>query len=80
MVVSVIAFPVLVTGGMSKDKDLSAEQIMQQLEMPTADAAEPTTDAEKPAEETPAEASKAEDDDPMKALMDDMAKGSGKKP
>jgi len=82
MVVSVIAFPVLVTGGMSKDKDLSAEQIMQQLEMPpAADAADPTADTdEKPATDAPAEGSKAQDDDPMKALMDDMAKGSGKKP
>jgi hypothetical protein len=53
---------------------------MQQLEMPTAEATDPTTDNEKPATETPAEGSKAEDDDPMKALMDDMAKGSGKKP
>jgi TRAP-type mannitol/chloroaromatic compound transport system permease large subunit len=79
MVVSVIAFPVLVTGGISKDKDLSAEQIMQQLEMPTAEPADPTTDTEKSAEETAAEASKAEDDDPMKALMDDVAKGAGKK-
>jgi hypothetical protein len=81
MVVSVIAFPVLVTGGMSKDKDLSAEQIMQQLEMPpAADAADPTADTGKPATDAPAEGSKAEDDDPMKALMDDVAKGSGKKP
>ena len=82
MVVAVIVFPVLVTGGMSKDKDLSAEQIMQQLEMPpAADAADPTADAdEKPATDAPADGSKAQDDDPMKALMDDMAKGSGKKP
>ena len=82
MVLAVIVFPVLVTGGMSKDKDLSAEQIMQQLEMPpAADAADPTADAdEKPATDAPADGSKAQDDDPMKALMDDMAKGSGKKP
>ena len=82
MLVSVIAFPVLVTGGMTKDKDLSAEQIMQQLEMPpAADAADPTADAdEKPATDAPADGSKAQDDDPMKALMDDMAKGSDKKP
>ena len=80
MVVAVIAFPVLVTGGISKDKDLSAEQIMQQLDMPpAAEGTDPTTDTEKPAEETPAEGSKAEDDDPMKALMDDVAKGAGKK-
>jgi TRAP-type mannitol/chloroaromatic compound transport system permease large subunit len=80
MVVAVIAFPVLVTGGISKDKDLSAEQIMQQLEMPpAADAPDPTTDTEKPAD-APADGSKAPDDDPMKALMDDVAKGSGKKP
>jgi hypothetical protein len=65
---------------MSKDKDLSAEQIMQQLEMPpAADAAEPSTDTEKPATDAPAEGSKAQDDDPMKALMEDVAKGSGKK-
>ncbi|MCX7242985.1 MAG: TRAP transporter large permease subunit [Polaromonas sp.] len=82
MVVAVIAFPVLVTGGISKDKDLSAEQIMQQLDIPTAaEGADPTADTdEKPATDAPAEGSKAQDDDPMKALMDDMAKGSGKKP
>ena len=82
MVVAVISFPVLVTGGISKDKDLSAEQIMQQLDIPTAaEGADPTADAdEKPATDAPAEGSKAQDDDPMKALMDDMAKGSGKKP
>ena len=80
MVVAVIVFPVLVTGGISKDKDLNAEQIMQQLEMPpAAEAADPTTDAGKPATDAPAEGSKAQDDDPMKALMDDVAKGSGKK-
>jgi TRAP-type mannitol/chloroaromatic compound transport system permease large subunit len=80
MVVAVIAFPVLVTGGISKDKDLSAEQIMQQLEMPpAADAADPTADTEKSATDAPAEGSKAQDDDPMKALMDDVAKGEGKK-
>jgi TRAP-type mannitol/chloroaromatic compound transport system permease large subunit len=80
MVLAVIVFPVLVTGGMSKDKDLSAEQIMQQLEMPpAADAADPTADTEKSATDAPAEGSKAQDDDPMKALMDDVAKGEGKK-
>ena len=80
MVVSVIAFPVLVTGGISKDKDLSAEQIMQQLDIPTAaEGADPTAGTEKPATDAPAEGSKAQDDDPMKALMDDVAKGEGKK-
>jgi hypothetical protein len=53
---------------------------MQQLEMPpAADAADPTADTEKPATDAPAEGSKAQDDDPMKALMDDVAKGDGKK-
>ena len=81
MVVAVIVFPVLVTGGISKDKDLSAEQIMQQLDIPpAAEGADPTTGDEKPASETQAEGSKAQDDDPMKALMDDVAKSSGKKP
>ena len=80
MVVAVIAFPVLVTGGISKDKDLSAEQIMQQLDIPTAaEGADPTADTEKSATDAPAEGSKAQDDDPMKALMDDVAKGEGKK-
>jgi hypothetical protein len=53
---------------------------MQQLDIPpAAEGADPTADTEKSAEETAAETSKAEDDDPMKALMDDVAKGAGKK-
>jgi hypothetical protein len=80
MVVSVIVFPVLVTGGISTEKSLNSEQIMEQLEMPSAaDATDPTTDSDKTETDTPAEDSKAEDDDPMKALMDDVAKGAGKK-
>jgi tripartite ATP-independent transporter DctM subunit len=80
MVVAVIVFPVLVTGGISTEKSLNSEQIMEQLQMPSAtDATDPTTGSEKPETDTPAEDSKAEEDDPMKALMDDVAKGAGKK-
>ena len=80
MVVAVIVFPVLVTGGISTEKSLNSEQIMEQLEMPSAaDATDPTTGSEKLETDTPAEGSKAEEDDPMKALMDDVAKGAGKK-
>ena len=77
MVVAVIAFPVLVTGGMEKDAALSSDQIMLQLDIQTGDDAQA-----KPADGAnqtdglpvpPSDATK-EDDDPMKALLEATSK------
>ena len=64
MLVMVIVFPVLVTGGIEKTVTLSNEEIMKQLEGPNATQLSAPTDA-KPESKT---------DDPMKDLLDSMAK------
>ena len=81
MVVAVIAFPVLVTGGIEKTEELNAEQIMEQLEMPKAEeVADPTAGMEGAAKEgeLPAPPSDAKEDDPMKALLEDAEKDKKK--
>ena len=81
MVVAVIAFPTLVTGGIEKVESLSADQIMEQLDAPKAEeAADPLAgmdNGSKDASAAPADAAKEED--PMKAL-EDAAKEATKKP
>lgn len=81
MVVAVIAFPVLVTGGMEKEAALSSDQIMLQLDIQTGDDAQA-----KPADGAnqtdglpvpPSDATK-EDDDPMKALLEATSKDAKK--
>ena len=72
MLTAVIVFPVLVTGGIEKVETLSADQIMQQLQMPGADEPAEATDPSKDDAAEPAAGSQA--DDPMKALMDDVKK------
>ena len=80
MVVAVVVFPTLVTGGIEKTEKLNADQVMEQLQMPK------TEEEEKPAEEAkpgdPAkpgeEKSEAKEDDPMKALMDAAEKDKKK--
>ena len=64
MLVAVIAFPVLVTGGIEKTTTLSEEQIMQQMQAPAA------ADANSGAENKAVE----KEEDPMKALQESMAK------
>ncbi len=64
MLVAVIVFPVLVTGGIEKTATLSNDQIMQQLEGSNAKDAGSSTEV-KP---------DAKADDPMKDLLDSMAK------
>ena len=76
MVTAVIVFPVLVTGGIEKVETLSADQIMQQLQMPGADEPAEATDPSKDDAAEPAAGSQA--DDPMKALMDDVKKDGAK--
>ncbi|MDZ7921585.1 TRAP transporter large permease [Rhodoferax sp.] len=87
MVVAVIAFPVLVTGGIEKVETLSSEQIMEQLDMPGApeagEPADPTAGMEGAAKEgeMPDPAAEAgKEDDPMKAMMEEAAKDAAKKP
>ena len=70
MVVAVIAFPVLVTGGIQKEDALSSEQIMDQLNISNPEAA-PATDGQPDASADP----KPAEDDPMKALMEDAKRG-----
>ncbi len=62
MVVVVITFPDLVTGGIEQKDSLNSEQILNQLEMPAQeeDPSEPSEESDKPNE-----------DDPMKALLED---------
>ncbi len=85
MVVAVVVFPVLVTGGIEKAETLNSDQIMEQLEMPTAgeekDPAAALEDMGKDGEAKPAEgATDAKDDDPMKAMLEEAEKDAKKKP
>ena len=83
MVVCVIAFPVLVTGGIEKVETLSSEQIMNQLDQPSAEAAtDPTAgmDTGTKEGEAPAAANDADKDDPMKAMLEAAEKDAKKKP
>ena len=82
MVAAVIAFPVLVTGGIEKVETLNADQIMQQLDMPSAEPTDPPApgeakegDAANPAATDPAKP----EDDPMKAMMEAAEKDAKKK-
>ncbi len=88
MVVAVVMFPVLVTGGIEKTETLSADQIMEQLEMPKAEGeGDPVTAMEesKPDGEekdgmpNPNADDSPKDDDPMKALLEDVEKDAQKK-
>jgi TRAP-type mannitol/chloroaromatic compound transport system permease large subunit len=81
MVVAVIAFPVLVTGGIEKQETLSSEQIMNQLDQPSADtAADPTAGMDTGTKEGEAPAADAAQDDPMKAMLEAAEKDAKKKP
>jgi TRAP-type mannitol/chloroaromatic compound transport system permease large subunit len=76
MVTAVIVFPVLVTGGIEKVETLSADQIMQQLQMPGADEPAEATD---PGKDDAAEPAAGDEPvDPMKAMMDDAKKDGAK--
>ncbi|MDD4943412.1 MAG: TRAP transporter large permease subunit [Rhodoferax sp.] len=85
MVVSVMVFPNLVTGGIEKVETLSADQIMEQMQMPTDDApadapADAASDANGalPADANPASADPKVEEDPMKDLLDAVKKDQGK--
>jgi len=82
MVAAVIAFPVLVTGGIEKAETLNSDQIMEQLDMPNPDeAADPAAaagDAAKEGEMPNPAAGAAQEDDPMKAMLEANEKDAKK--
>jgi hypothetical protein len=84
MVVAVIAFPVLVTGGIEKVETLNADQIMQQLDMPSADqpadAASAPDGTVKEGEMPNPAADAGKENDPMKAMLEAAEKDAAKKP
>jgi TRAP-type mannitol/chloroaromatic compound transport system permease large subunit len=65
MVAAVMVFPQLVTGGIEKVEKLNADQVLEQLQMPSADE-----EAKEGEEAKNEDGSKKEEDDPMKALME----------
>jgi TRAP-type mannitol/chloroaromatic compound transport system permease large subunit len=72
MLVAVISFPVLVTGGITKEKPLSASQIMQQLQiMSGAEPGNALEDQATPTGETP-NADEEPEIDPMQYMLDSM--------
>ena len=85
MVAAIMAFPSLVVGNMAKDKGLSDAAVMEQLQMQDA---EPTDDAATPTENESASGTNssgldappapAQEDDPMKAMQDAIAKDAKK--
>ena len=80
-----MAFPSLVVGNMAKDKGLSDAAVMEQLQMLDS---EPANDATTPAENEPPAGSNssgleappapAQEDDPMKAMQEAIAKDAKK--
>ncbi|MDO8283624.1 MAG: TRAP transporter large permease subunit [Rhodoferax sp.] len=81
MLVCVIAFPVLVTGGIEVKETLSADQIMQQLEMPKAEeAADPTLGMGGAKDGGMSAPAGAAEEDPMKAMLEAAEKDAKKKP
>jgi hypothetical protein len=77
MLVAVMVFPDMVTGGIEKVETLNSDQIMEQLQMPATE--EPAADA--PAEAAPGtDPAKTDEVDPMKAMQDEAAKDGAKKP
>jgi len=91
MLIAVVAFPVLVTGGIEKEAALSTDQIMQQLDTPMSEGLNDTkTDSTNAKDEatngkdgvpnpTNEKNSDAKDDDAMKAILNDLEKDSKKK-
>ncbi|HPW83475.1 MAG TPA: TRAP transporter large permease subunit [Rhodoferax sp.] len=82
MVAAVIAFPVLVTGGIEKAETLNSDQIMEQLDISNPDeAADPAAaagDAAKEGEMPNPAADAAQEDDPMKAMLEANEKDAKK--
>ena len=77
MVALIIAFPGLVSSGLTKDEKIDLDKVMQQLQVPTArdSAGTPGTGASAPA----GEAGDAKED-PMRGLLESMSKDQKQKP
>jgi TRAP-type mannitol/chloroaromatic compound transport system permease large subunit len=91
MVAAIMAFPVLVTGGIEKTEKLNKDQVLEQLQMitPTEEPKEEEKPAEgaKPGEEAKPgdplkpegeKASESKEEDPMKAILEAMEKDKKK--
>ena len=80
MVAAVIAFPVLVTGGIEKVETLNSDQIMQQLDIPNPEQPKDTAvdGAAKEGEIPNPAADTAKEDDPMKAMLEANEKDAKK--
>lgn len=87
MVAAVIAYPSLVIGNISKTQSLSDSEVMKQFDLPTSPAGEPAPvmpDALKGPTEAPATPvsgaadNSTKEDDPMKAILDAVAKDAKK--
>jgi len=82
MLTCVIMFPVLVTGGIEKVETLSSDQIMEQLDISNPDeATDPAAaagDAAKEGEMPNPAADAAQEDDPMKAMLEANDKDTNK--
>jgi TRAP-type mannitol/chloroaromatic compound transport system permease large subunit len=82
MVAAVVAFPVLVTGGIEKAETLNADQIMQQLDTPSpdqpADASPAVDGAVKEGDVLAPAADGAKEVDPMKAMLEAAEKDAKK--
>jgi hypothetical protein len=73
-------FPVLVTGGIEKAKPLSAEQILEELQMPSVryandpsaalEAVQAASESAEDAAPAAEDEKKETEDDPLKAMMD----------
>jgi hypothetical protein len=86
MVGATIAFPNLVIDGITQTQKVDADKVLQQMleAAPEAEpsASEPEAGASSPAAEPGQESGEekqAEEDDPMKALMESMKKDAAKK-
>ena len=75
MVALIIAFPGLVSSGLTKDEKVDLDKVMQQLQAPTKDSATPTG----PGGSAPAAGAPEAKEDPMKGLLESMTKDQPKK-
>ena len=73
MMAALMVFPVLVTGGIEEVETLSADQIMQQLDIPNTENA-----PEVSLEEVVKDDTSKEEEDPMKAMLDAEKDGQKK--
>ncbi len=82
MVAAIMIFPNLVTGGIEKTEKLSADEVLQQLQIPGVedpDTEPGATPAEGAASDPASTSGNTEEDDPMKALQE-AAERDAKKP